>query len=284
MKITGFAQLRNEREKRNLEDWFRCMNEVCDDIFVFDQASDDNSHEIYGREQGENKKLKIFQSQINNFSNEVGCKSFLLKKLLEDQPDTDWILWLDGDSFLTKGLLDYNNIRKVLSSYEDMDAVRLYHYNLWRSDTHYRMDDSYNGLNVQEDGGGGVISFWRNNGRLEFPDSGGLHTRVHPIGADKSCAIDERVKEMRGQGIIHRGFATDYQIMTKYDVYGARGQCGWALDRLLEEGVTSTSPKGLETSEINKELLPEWYKLRGNQVPHCLKRIRKIYQEIKGII
>ena len=35
MKISGFAQMRNEKEKGNLENWFKCMEQVCDNIFIY---------------------------------------------------------------------------------------------------------------------------------------------------------------------------------------------------------------------------------------------------------
>ena len=46
MKIVGFTQLRNELEKGNLENWFKCMS-VCDHIYIFDQNSTDGSLEYY---------------------------------------------------------------------------------------------------------------------------------------------------------------------------------------------------------------------------------------------
>ena len=46
MKIIGFTQLRNEKEKGNLDNWFKQMS-VCDYIYIFDQNSTDGSQEYY---------------------------------------------------------------------------------------------------------------------------------------------------------------------------------------------------------------------------------------------
>jgi hypothetical protein len=74
--------------------------------------------------------------------------------------------------------------------------------------------------------------------------------------------------------VVHRGFATDYQIMTKYDVYKANGQNGWSLERLLNE-------ETLNVRELDRELLPEWFEVTDDINPISKKRIREIYNEEK---
>tara|TARA_R110000772_G_scaffold249530_1_gene363797 strand:- start:32544 stop:33359 length:816 start_codon:yes stop_codon:yes gene_type:complete len=269
MKIAGFAQLRNERQKGNLENWMKCMTAVCDIIYIFDQASEDNSQELY-KTLGEGK-VTVVQSQVNNFSDEVGCKAFLLKALLKSHPDTDYIFWMDGDTYLDNRLLENRDtIRELLSSkFSETDGISMGHYNLWRSDTYFRKDDSYHGLH------GGVTAFWRNNGRLFFPENvRGLHQRVIPLGIDKVEGINKHGDEF--YSLIHRGFATDYQIITKYDVYKGRGQTGWALDRLLNENE-------LEVEEIPSEILPSWYNIREDNDPTVKTPIFNVYQKLKGV-
>jgi len=269
MKIIGFSQLRNELEKGNLHNWFKSMNEVCDKIYIFDQASDDGSQQVYREEGGD--KVRVLQNTSNNFSNEIGCKSVLLKHLLENDPDVDWIFWMDGDTILDVRLSDYNKIREVLEKYEDSDvgSLMLGHYNLWRSDTLYRTDDQYHGLH------GGVVALWKNNQRLFFPDSGGLHQMVTPVGLGKSERID--VKSDTLYSLIHKGFSTDYQIIKKYEVYKARGQKGWALDRLLKE-------EGLTVEEIPQEILPDWYTIRNENDPLIKEELLTLYKRLKGLI
>jgi len=103
MKIVGFAQLRNELENGNLKNWFKTM-EFCDSIYIYDQDSTDGSKEYY-------KKFKntvVIESPINDFTNEIKCKDILLIKLLKEQPDVDWIIWLDGDTIIDARLTNQN--------------------------------------------------------------------------------------------------------------------------------------------------------------------------------
>lgn len=83
MKIVGFAQLRNELEKGNLENWFRCMLSICDFIYIFDQNSTDGSLEYY-------KKIDnvvVIESPTNRFEEEMICKNDLLQKIIIEHPD-----------------------------------------------------------------------------------------------------------------------------------------------------------------------------------------------------
>jgi hypothetical protein len=101
MKVVGFAQLRNELEKGNLENWFKCMNTMCDFIYIFDQNSIDGSLEYY--KQFDN--VYVISSPTNRFKEEIICKSELLKVLKINHPDTDYIFWLDGYTLVDGRLL-----------------------------------------------------------------------------------------------------------------------------------------------------------------------------------
>ena len=257
MKIVGFTQLRNELEKGNLENWFKCMS-VCDHMYIFDQNSTDGSKEYY--KQFDN--VTVIESEVNRFSEELVCKNELLAKLLKEHPDTDWILWLDGDLLLDGRLLDDDGkLLKELcrqGSFERVDAFFFDHYNLWRSDIHYRVDDQYHSLN------GGWVPLWRNTGNLTFPQQSGLHHKQYPDGLQSAVKTNYCV--------IHRGFATDYQIMTKYDTYKANGQNGWALERLLNE-------EGLQTELLPFAHLPKWFEITQSTDPKNLEKIREIYNK-----
>jgi hypothetical protein len=262
MKIVGFTQLRNELSKGNLENWFKQMS-VCDYIYVFDQNSDDGSLEYY--KQFEN--CVVIESPTNRFNEELVCKKELLEKLLSEHPDTDWILWLDGDLLLDGRLLKNNgeelkNMCQLGTNYE-IDGFFFNHYNLWRSDIHYRIDDSYHSLN------GGWCPLWRNNGKLNFLPLSGLHLPQYPSGIQKVSKTD--------YSVVHRGFATDYQIITKYNVYKSNGQNGWKLERLLNEMT-------LKVEELDKNLLPDWFIITDDINPKNKKLIREIYNENNGLI
>ena len=257
MKIIGFAQLRNELEKGNLENWFRCMS-VCDYIYIYDQNSTDGSQDYYKNF----NNVHVIESNENRFYDEITCKNELLNKILQDHPDVNWILWLDGDTLLDNRLLEENGkmLRELCSNGNDnmIDAYYFGHYNLWRSDVHFRLDDDFHWLH------GKVVPLWRNNGNINFPISSGLHQKQYPNGLNKIVTVD--------YSLIHRGFATDYQIMTKYDVYKERGQNGWALERLLSE-------QTLHAEKINYELLPKWFNITDELHPSQKEKIRDIYNK-----
>ena len=256
MKLIGFTQLRNELSKGNLNNWLKQMFEMCQYVYVYDQDSDDGSKEVYKLY----PNLVVVESSTNDFKNEIVCKAILLEKLLKEHPDVDFIFWLDGDS-LVNSTLTHNNNKVLFSICEhavahSIDGILLEHYNLWRSDLYYRIDNSYHALSH------GVCALWRNNGKLEFKKIDGLHKPQFPNGITKTTKIPF--------GIIHRGFATDYQIMTKYDVYKAHGQNGWALDRLLDEST-------LEVLKINKNVLPTWFEITDDVLPTTKEKIIDIY-------
>lgn len=256
MKITGFTQLRNELSKGNLHNWLKQMFEICEYVYIYDQNSDDGSKEVYK----EYPKLIVIESETNDFKKEIICKGRLLNKLLAEQPDTEFILWLDGDSLLDRNLTDDNcMLLKDICNYakkNEVDGILLEHYNLWRSDTHYRVDNRYHDLSH------GVCAIWRNNGSLVYQQIDGLHQPQYPTGIKKTMKVNF--------GIIHRGFATDYQIMTKYDVYKENGQSGWALSRLLDETT-------LEVLKIDSNVLPTWFELTDDVNPKTKEKIIDIY-------
>jgi hypothetical protein len=256
MKLIGFTQLRNELSKGNLNNWLKQMFEMCQYVYVYDQDSDDGSKEVYKLY----PNLVVVESSTNDFKNEIFCKAILLEKLLKEHPDVDFIFWLDGDS-LVNSTLTHNNNKVLFSICEhavahSIDGILLEHYNLWRSDLYYRIDNSYHALSH------GVCALWRNNGKLEFKKIDGLHKPQFPNGITKTTKIPF--------GIIHRGFATDYQIMTKYDVYKAHGQNGWALDRLLDEST-------LEVLKLDKNVLPTWFEITDDVLPTTKEKIIDIY-------
>lgn len=238
MKIVAFAQLHEEKRKGNLENWYRSVA-GCDHVYVFDQGSRDGSREVYA---GHPRTVWI-ANPVNAFDRELVCKAELLELLLAQQPDTDWVFWLDGDTILDGRLLadGARGFRELCrwGLAAGVGGIQFGHYNLWRSDTHYRLDNQFHGLD-----GGGVCSLWRNNGTLRFPRRAGLHVTTVPEGVGRCVRAN--------YSLIHRGFATDAQILEKHRVYASRGQRGWELDRLIDESTLRVAP-------IPRECLPDWY-------------------------
>ena len=257
MKIIGFSQLRNELSKGNLENWFKSMG-MCEYVYIFDQASDDGSHDVY--EQHDN--VVLIQSEENLFRQEILCKKQLLEKLLLEHPDTDWIFWMDGDTVLDQRLLnnDYAMLEEVLdtSAESGADAISLGHYNLWRSNRHYRVDSSYHSLDQF-----GVVPFWRNNGRLNFSALGGLHNAQYPNGISS-------IAQLKHFKMVHYGFSTDKQIIDRYNLYKGLGQSGWNLDRLICE-------TDLQVRESETEVLPTFIDC-ATPNPTTLTALKDLYR------
>jgi len=257
MKVVGFAQLRNELSKggerghTNLENWFKIMSQICETVYIFDQASDDSSIDYYYLPWREGAKARVIQSPTNRFNEELLCKAELLKWLLKNDGDADWILWLDGDTLLDGRLLRHGAkefwdlCHRGLE--ESIDGFRMGHYNLWRSDNYYRVDSQYHDFHRR-----GRVPLWRNNGNLYFPETAGLHRRQQVQGLEKIERVD--------YSLVHRGFATDEQLIERYNLYKGLGQSGWSLDRLLDED-------GLTVEELPDGLLPDWFEITDDQNP-----------------
>tara|TARA_Y100000593_G_scaffold95015_1_gene198296 strand:- start:39324 stop:40124 length:801 start_codon:yes stop_codon:yes gene_type:complete len=256
MKLIGFTQLRNELSKGNLENWFKCMQSICDFIYIYDQNSDDGSLDYYKNYDN----VVVIESSINDFKNEIKCKKILLEKLLKDHPDVDWIYWMDGDTLLSNNALNKNNLYdflKKVSNDDKADGLAVGHYNLWRSDLYYRTDNEYHWLHQK------VVAFWKNNGNISFPENSGLHSQQYPIGLSNILLAKDI-------NLIHKGFSTDKQIMDRYQIYKDRGQSGWNLDRLIDENT-------LNVQKLPEGILPEWFVIEDNENPINKDALKSVY-------
>lgn len=256
MKIIGFGQLRNEASRGNLENWFRCM-EPCDHIYIFDQASTDNSKEIYEKYK---HKTTVIYSPINRFNEELICKGELYRLLLKEHPDVDWVLWLDGDLLLDGRLLVDDNLKKLCTKLDKhgVDLPCFGHYNLWRSHDWYRIDQCYHELHMH------WFPLWGKPTRLWFPDVKGLHHGQVPQGTVKACPVDVSV--------IHLGFSTDENIIEKYLNYKKLGQKGWELDRLIDETT-------LQVEQLPNNIIPKWHSITDTTSPLNKTKLKDIYKD-----
>lgn len=251
MKIVGFTQHRNELSNGNLHNWLRCIDEVCEKIYVWDNASDDGSLEVLRA----HTKVVLIENPLNDFANENRCKSTLLTKLLQEQPDADWILWADCDYvFRTDKILSIAETHLHSGTH----GLSFGHYNLWRSDIWYRTDLLYHASHEP-----GRVSLWRNTGELRIDPVAGLHKSPLPLGLDHSKFVRVPID------LVHRGFATDKQILNKYNLYKSMGQSGWELNRLIDE-------QTLAVKMLPRELLPSWYKINDILDPKMKKFIKDI--------
>jgi hypothetical protein len=254
MKIVAFAQLHNELKNQNLINWFMCVSEFCDHIYIYDQCSTDNSKFLYDK-----FGARVIYSEINNFPNEILCKQELLELIKIEILDFDWIFWMDGDTIIEKQLILQKGhlLKELCRKYADYDAISFGHLNLWRSDKYYRIDDKYDWLDEH-----GVVALWKNNGNLRFESEyNKLHEKEYPNGISKIFKSEYK--------LIHRGFATDSQIIEKYKNYKKLGQSGWALNRLINE-------KNLKLKKIKDDMLPEFMP-NSDLNPTELRKIKSIY-------
>ena len=254
-KIIGFGQLRNERENGNLENWFKCM-EPCDYIYIFDQASTDNSKEIY--EKYDN--VRVIYSPENRFTEELLCKDELYRLMLKEHPDVDWVLWLDGDLLLDGRLLKDNNLQKLCNKLDEanVDLPCFGHYNLWRSDKWYRKDNAYHDLHMH------WFPLWGHPQNKWFDRQPGLHHGQVPQGTQKAALVDVSV--------IHFGFKNEEKVVNKYLHYKSLGQSGWALDRLIDE-------ETLDVDEVPNEIYPEWFKIEDDKKPTEKELLINLYKD-----
>lgn len=256
VRIVGFAQLHNELAKNNLENFMRSMQLVCDHIYIFDQASDDGSREYY--KQFDN--LDVIYSETNRFIDEGSCKQELLSLIKQKEEPGTWIFWMDGDTVPERKMLDKKYLRKKIqeADWESYDAVITGHYNLWRSDLFYRIDNKYHHIHTRVDGN---TAFWKLSDNIRFLTGPGLHKKPYPQGLKRS--------KREEFSLIHRGFATDDQIITRYKIYKDRGQKGDDLERLLDE-------QTLQVVKIDPQMYPEWIKVSHDN-PVNKQLVREIY-------
>ncbi len=261
MKTIGFAQLRNELYKGNLENWFKCMTLVCDYIYIYDQNSTDGSLDYYSKFDN----TTVISSPTNRFKEEMVCKNELLNLIKKDHPDSDWIFALDGDTLIDGRLLKNNGdvFREVFTPLidEDYDAYLFGHKNLWRSDTYWRYDNLYDAVND-----GGVVPIWKFRPDIHFESKAGLHISASPVSIKKLRRLDYT--------LVHRGFATDQQIIDKYELYGSFGQTGYLLERFFIED-------DLLVTRIDLDLLPDWLEITDDVNPRTKRKLRDIYNETK---
>lgn len=261
MKIIGFAQLRNELEKGNLENWFKCMLPICDFIYIYDQNSVDGSLDYYSKF----NNTVVIKSNTNRFKEEIICKGDLLEKIKAEHLDTDWLFWMDGDTLLDGRLLknngkDFKDLCESLKN-DEYQGYLFGHKNLWRSDVYWRYDSDYDWLDSN-----GVCSLWKFTKDIFFAKTSGLHNREYPSNINHVKMLPFK--------LIHRGFSTDEQIIVRYELYRSMGQTGYLLDRFLNEDV-------LAVTKIDTLLLPEWFEITDDINPITKRKIRDIYNETK---
>lgn len=214
MRIFGFLQVRNEVKTGHLERFLNLNGDLWDTLFAIDDASTDSTVELlelYG--------AKVVRNFDSEFSNESQNKDRLLRELSVSAGDGDAILWLDADEVLFCSRAELESL--ISKAFESgYDSISLNHLNLWRSESHFRIDDQYFGLQP--------VRIWRFSPNLTFDKNHGLHGQTHPIGLISTYhSLDYPV--------VHYGFSSLDAILNKYAQYFLHWQEGYPLDRLISE-------------------------------------------------
>lgn len=128
------AALRVKNEERWIERVLRSV-EWCDEIFLFDDDSDDSTAEI-----ADDCGATVIPTPFDDF-NEARDKEHLVSEIAESYNPQTWILMIDGDEVLeARGEW---KIRHCISSNYGMPAFRLRILYLWNSEKTIRMDGVY---------------------------------------------------------------------------------------------------------------------------------------------
>lgn len=234
MKLCGFLSIHNEVEKGNLRRCLESLATYCDCIVIYDDASTDNSVEV-----AKEFTDLIIEGKVNEWGKEAEHRQELLQLALAQKPD--WIFWIDADEVIEARGESFENggIRDLCKS-EEFDCYAFHETNLWRSESFYRVDNSYND--------GWFCRLWKNTGELEIENKPGLHQRLVP----PSLKSEGRAPLQ----IIHYGFASDSNILDKYHTYKQHGQTGWALHRLVDERtlhVKRVNPLWFHSSPVERD-------------------------------
>jgi glycosyltransferase involved in cell wall biosynthesis len=165
LKIVGMMCVKNEA--RWIKDNVLSLFPLCDQVFMLDDHSTDDTAEICRAIPG----VTVFDSPFDGF-NEVRDKNFLLEKVLASKPD--WVIGLDGDERLA-GDAQVEIMKAIDSGRASAYYCRILY--LWNNPNTIRIDGVYGNFHR--------ISIWRNeqNGlRFRSPFKSNLHCTNAPDG------------------------------------------------------------------------------------------------------
>ena len=234
-KIVCLTQVYNELSNGNLERFFRYNERLFDEIVIYDDASTDGSYEF-----SLSKTEHVIRGYVNNFKNEIFHKQTLLNYVSNLSPD--FIIWLDSDE-----LLSFNSADLLPAFLENFQldnftqAARFNVINLWRSVTFSRVDSLYSD--------NFPARLFKFNSGLKFKEiKSGLHQGL-PLVEEKY------VKTCLSISIMHFGFCSSANIVSKYIQYQKYGQSGYDLSRLIDESA-------LELTPVEHSLLPPEFRIK----------------------
>lgn len=95
MKITGLTRIRNEQAI--ITDTLDHMSTFCDDIFVYDDASNDDTLKICMQHYAVSGIIQNSVWESDRAAAETTSRWQLLKFAQKNSPDTDWFVYMDAD-------------------------------------------------------------------------------------------------------------------------------------------------------------------------------------------
>ena len=229
MRLIGVVKFHNEEE--HLERCLKSLKGFCNEICCYDAESTDNSRSI---------ALKYTDKIItdkNDFNNESRHRQVLLNLAIANK--ADWIFWLDADEVVEEG--GGKEIRKLCENRKGFESFSFNEINLWRSEQWYRVDNMF--------GDGWFNRLWRNNGRLFYDITPGLHQPPQPKGLFNAMLCDVR--------IIHYGFSTFDRIIKKIQMYKKWGMKVEEFKRFYDESTLELEPLLKEVTEHKPKKLEE---------------------------
>ena len=236
MRIVGFLQVRNELRSGHLERFLAANAPLLDRLYVYDDGSDDGTADFL-----EERDAVVIRGTRPQFGREQYNRRSLLRRVLEDIDQDDFILWLDADEVLYASRPELEQVCHRLLS-EGYDAATLPHINLWRSPDFLRSDDGFDALKP--------VRIWRNNGQLAFDPSPGLHRPMYPDGLGA-------ILDAHGPAVVHYGFASDAWILAKHGTYYRHWQAGFRLinevGRILQPLQTRAAVLGSRFEELHPD-------------------------------
>ena len=263
--IAVFAQMYNELKKSNLQRFLRNVKLFTNNIFIYDDCSNDGSFEYV---------LKftpyIIKGEKNEFNKEIFHKQqlleFLKQKNKEDNLKINAILWLDFDEVCSKPLI--NALQNCCNLLENgtqeiplIDGIAFPEINLWRSKKWCRTDNLFNK--------GVFVRLWKYKDDLNFEVKEGLHNSQYPKM--------DIVVTANNLPIIHYGFSSQERIIDKFITYRKNGQSGYLLIRLIDES-------SLEIQIVSKDLFIDNTEYNDNEQQPEKISIEDYGEEIRKVI
>jgi hypothetical protein len=221
MRIVGVLQVRNEINSGHLERFLKVNVPILDDLYVFDDASSDGTTELLIV-----NGAKLIKSPIQTFGQELKSKNKLLDFISESEKPGTWLFRLDADEACFASRREIEDLCRKAESL-GCDSIVLRHLNLWKSETHKRVDDQFDQFQP--------VRLWKSSSKVRFPDRSGLHVTSDPSGLYKTMFS-------RDYPIFHYGFATEEHILNKALAYWKMGQRGYPLFRLLLDDTRELVP------------------------------------------